>query len=69
MAHMVYNEERNEFDVFNDDGEWYAQGTFEQMSEVMCNLNLGDDDYYDEEEHGWESVVPEDCDEQGDNYE
>ena len=47
MAHMQYNEERNEFDVFTDDGEWYAQGNFEEMQDTMWRLSYGEENDYD----------------------
>ena len=43
------NEDRNEFDLFIN-GEWYAQGTFEQMQEMKDNYLLyGEDEVFEDE--------------------
>ena len=34
---MVYNEERGTWNLFNG-AEWYAEGTYEQMSAMMDNI-------------------------------
>ena len=46
---IVKSNERNEFDLFIN-GEWYAQGTFEQMEEMKDNyiLYVPDEDEYEE---------------------
>lgn len=36
---IVKSNERNEFDLFIN-GEWYAQGTYEQMQEMKDNYLL-----------------------------
>lgn len=56
---MVYNEERKTWNLFNG-AEWYAEGTYEQMSEMMDNIRTceleeescpePDSDYYGDEE-------------------
>lgn len=34
MAEMIYNPERGTWNIFKD-GEWYAEGTYEQMDTMM----------------------------------
>lgn len=42
MAFLVYDARKDEFNVFADNGEWYAQGSFEDMQVVMFNLSLAE---------------------------
>lgn len=42
---LIYNEERGTWNLFVN-GEWYAEGTYEQMDEMMFN---NASDYYDDE--------------------
>lgn len=59
---MIYNEERGTWNLF-DGAEWYAEGTFVQMQEMLDNWNQAEwekynspepsddyygDDYYDD---------------------
>lgn len=72
---MIFSEERQTWNLFVD-GEWYYEGTYEQVEEAMLNNAVCDaevDDYwenYDEEEEmdyireGW----GEDDDEDPDNF-
>lgn len=44
---LVYNEERGTWNLFVN-GEWYAEGTYEQMDEMMFN---NASDYYGDDEY------------------
>jgi len=48
-----YDEDRDEYDLIVD-GEWYAQGSYEYISECMSELASSyyySDDYYPEEDY------------------
>lgn len=59
---LVYSEERGTWNLFVD-GEWYAEGTYEQMDDMMFNNAVSEDtdncgcdcyggsDYYGDDEY------------------
>lgn len=54
---IVFNKERNQHDLFIN-GEWYAQGTYEQMEEMKNNyLYSPEDEEYEDENEVYEVLL------------
>lgn len=45
---MIYSKERDTWNVFLDDGEWYFEGTWEECCRVMDSFSYEEEDDYEE---------------------